>query len=76
MQSERPSTHQVSCLFFEEDHEPYAKQRDSRVCAMAKKLGVRVSSHYGNTLHPLESYVAKAGGPGKMKPTYGSFQVV
>lgn len=62
----------------DETGEPYAKERDDKVHALAKEKGVDVRVFNSETLHPLGSYVSKVGNdiekvPGTMSAFQGLF---
>lgn len=58
-------------LVFEKDTDPYARERDKTVIALAEKAGVHVISQYGRTLWDSDEVVAKNGG----KPTMSTAQL-
>mmetsp|Transcript_93250 Transcript_93250/g.200123 ORF Transcript_93250/g.200123 Transcript_93250/m.200123 type:complete len:587 (+) Transcript_93250:92-1852(+) len=51
----------LKSIFWEKDSEPYARQRDRRVEALAAELGVRAESFSGHTLLDLDAVVAAPG---------------
>lgn len=55
----------LTSLFWERDSEPYARERDARVEALASSHGVRTKSFMGHTLLDLDKVVA---GPGFKAP--------
>ncbi|KAI0901918.1 Cryptochrome/photolyase FAD-binding domain-containing protein [Annulohypoxylon nitens] len=61
----------VTHLVFEKDTDPYARERDKAVIALAEKAGVHVISQYGRTLWDSDEVVAKNGG----KPTMSTAQL-
>lgn len=52
---------QLKALFWEKDSEPYARQRDARVEALAEECGVRAQSFVGHTLLDLDAAAAAPG---------------
>lgn len=51
----------LTALYWEKDSEPYARERDARVFALAKDLGVRAEMFPGHTLLDLDAVVARPG---------------
>ena len=45
-------------LSFEEDPEPFGKERDSAIQALAREAGVDVIIKTSHTLYPLQQYVS------------------
>lgn len=43
----------ITQLTFEEDPEPYGKERDAAICALAAELGVQVVTKPSHTLYDL-----------------------
>ncbi|KAA8497133.1 (6-4)DNA photolyase [Porphyridium purpureum] len=62
----------ISALFFENDTEPYAKQRDTRVGELARKADVHVESCYGHTLYDPDWLLKRARG-GRPPETMSAF---
>lgn len=61
----------VTHLAFEKDTDPYARERDERVMAMAEDAGVKVVIRMGRNLFDPDELVAKNGG----EPTMSFSQV-
>ena len=57
---------------FEKDTEPYAKERDAKICQLCSDLSVDVISARGHTLFDLDELRAMFPG-GKAPASYGSF---
>ena len=66
----------ITHLTYEEDEteEPYALQRDKQVNKLAEKHKIQVDTFAQETLHPLGSYLSKAGS--KVPNTMGAFQKI
>lgn len=47
----------VSLLSFEEDPEPFGRERDAAICALAQEAGVEVIIRTSHTLYPPQKYV-------------------
>lgn len=62
---------QVALLTFEDDIEPYAKKRDERIEALAKKHGIEVIKRISHTIYNPELVVAK--NLGNVPLTYQKF---
>ena len=60
-------------LTFEQDTEPFARDRDQRVCAAMAARGVRTHSVCSHLLHAPERYLAAAKGGGA-PASYAGFQ--
>ena len=56
----------VRHLTFEEDTEPYARDRDATITKLARAEGLSVSSHASHTLHRLSDYACKGPIPTSM----------
>ncbi len=66
----------IGYMTYEEDEsgELYASQRDNGIQELAKKCQVELRSFASETIHPLKTYVAKAGS--SLPNTMGGFQKV
>ncbi|KAI2511153.1 DNA photolyase [Fragilaria crotonensis] len=66
----------IDYMTYEEDEsgEEYASQRDNDIQKLAKKCKVELKSFASETIHPLKTYVAKAGN--NIPNTMGGFQKV
>ena len=47
----------ITQLTFEEDPEPYGKERDHAICALAAEFGVQVVIRSSHTLYDLRQWV-------------------
>lgn len=61
----------ITHLFFEKDTDPYARERDESIMAMAADAGIKVVVRMGRNLFDPDQLVAKNGG----KPTMSFSQV-
>ncbi|EDO31046.1 predicted protein [Nematostella vectensis] len=52
----------ITRLTFEEDSEPFGKERDSAICMLAREAGVEVASHRSHTLYHLQGIIDRNGG--------------
>lgn len=61
----------ISHLFFDGASEPFAINRDNRVIALARQLGVQTHVTHGYTLYDLDAVIAENGG--EPPKTYTAF---
>ncbi|XP_066265517.1 cryptochrome-1-like isoform X2 [Branchiostoma lanceolatum] len=64
----------VSCLSFEEDSEPFGRERDMAVMKLAKEAGVKVILRTSHTLYKLQDIIDVNGGQPPL--TYKRFQAI
>ncbi|XP_012941094.1 cryptochrome-1 [Aplysia californica] len=64
----------ITCLAFEEDPEPYGKERDSAISAMAREFNVQVIAKSSHTLYDPKLVIAANGNSPPL--TYKRFQSV